>query len=89
MSDQAVAATLAIVALFVAGIVAVGAVLLIKVMRRRQAAQGLTDARLDTGVPAKPMSAVHAERLLRRYRTTALIAVALAVLVVLGVAIYR
>lgn len=85
MSEQTIAVTLTAVALFVAGFLAVGAVLLIKVVRRRQAAKGLVDARLDTGVRTDPMSATHAERLMRRYRIAALIAGALAALAVIVV----
>lgn len=89
MSDATMAATLTAIALFVAGFLAVGAVLLIKVVRRRQAARGLVDARLDTGVRTDPMSATHAERLMRRYRLAALIAGALAALAVVVVAALR
>lgn len=58
---------LQIAIIVVAGLLSIGAVLLIKITRRRQAARGISDAALPTGVPTRPMSRAHANRLLRRY----------------------
>lgn len=70
----------------IAGVLAVGAVLLIKITRRRQAARGLSNPALPTGVPTRPMSREHADRLLRRYLwsvATVLTLLAVGVLIVL------
>ncbi|MEC9365053.1 MAG: hypothetical protein ACPHN2_00330 [Sinimarinibacterium flocculans] len=87
MNEESAVVVLTAVSLIVAAFLAVGAVLLIKIMRRRQAAKGLVDARLDTGVRTDPMSATHAERLMRRYRNAALIAGVLAVFAVVAVGV--
>lgn len=75
-----------IAVLVVGALLAVGAVLLIKITRRRQATRGDSDPSLPTGVPARPMSQAHADRLLRRYVWSAgavLALVLMAMLVVL------
>jgi hypothetical protein len=62
------------------GLVAIGAVLAIKITRRRQASGHATDD-VATAVPATPMSSQHANRLWRRYGAGAgAILIALAVL---------
>ena len=77
MNDGTLAVMLTIAGIVIAGFAAVGAVLLIKIVRRRQAATGMVSARLDTGVPTRPMSQQHADRLLRRYAGAALLAAVL------------
>lgn len=54
------------------GLFAVGAVLAIKIARRRQAP---APHPIDEMVPARPMSADHAARLVRRYSIAAAVAV--------------
>lgn len=62
------AASFLIIAIGVLGaMVAVGAVLLIKISRRRHASRAPRQPTLDTGVPGNPMSRQHAERLQRHY----------------------
>lgn len=64
----------------IGALLAVGAVLLIKITRRRQGSRGVSDPNLQTGVPTRPMSKTHADRLLRRYAWSA--AAVLAVLLI-------
>lgn len=60
------------------GLAAAGAVLFIKITRRRQATRS---GQFGGAVPARPMSAAHARRLSRRYAAAAaLVAGALAAL---------
>lgn len=61
-------------------VLAAGAVLLIKIARRRQATRA---GRFGGAVPARPMSAEHAARLSRRYWWTA--GVVVAVLAAFGI----
>ncbi|MDP9141061.1 MAG: hypothetical protein M3O62_09750 [Pseudomonadota bacterium] len=70
---ETAAATLLIVSIGVLGaLAAVGAVLTIKIARRRRAATMPAESQLDTGVPATPMSASQARLWIRRYWFTAL-----------------
>jgi hypothetical protein len=78
---ESMAATLLIVSLGVlSALAAVGAVLSLKIARRRRAARMPAASQLDTGVPATPMSSSQARRWIRRYASTAA-ALAIALLI--------
>jgi hypothetical protein len=65
------------------GLVAVGALLLIKTVRRTQ---GTRDPRYTEVVPVKPMSPLHAQRLRRRYAVAAAIIAVLLIVAAFAVA---
>ena len=60
-------ALLTIALAVIGGLISVGAVLAIKITRRRQATHGEVSEALDTGVPAQPMTQAHARYQWRNY----------------------
>lgn len=65
---------------------AVGVIIMLKVLRGRQAARGDMDTRLDTAAPVDPMSRGHANRMMTRYAWVA--GAVVAVLVVAALFVY-
>lgn len=65
---------------------AVGVIVMLKVLRGRQAARGDIDPRLDTADPVDPMSRGHANQMMSRYAWVA--GAVVAALLVIAIFVY-